>query len=150
MTRLDLSCPNPNLVNSTLHYIGVHCIKLHCLLWKKSIIMWVSNRLSKNATRLEISKVSYVLRVWAREPMDLWQILSWSSSGLQNLMERAKSVAFEQIVIVSLMKNLLWNVHWCSLQQKFDNQSNVFSLYWIQFCCKEQRKSNRENHFKCR
>ena len=44
------------------------------------------------------------------EPMDRRQILSWLFLVLQNLMERAKSVAFEQNVIVSLTKNLLWNI----------------------------------------
>ena len=41
-----------------------------------------------------------------------------------------------------------------SFLQNCDHQSNVFSLYWIQFLSKETRKSNCENHcflaFTCR
>ena len=55
-------------------------------------------------------------------------------------MEWAKFVAYEQNVIVSLIKNLLWNVRHGSIDVLFNHQSNVFSLYWIQFLSKTTKK----------
>ena len=99
---------------------------------------------------LEISGFSYLHQVWAHYPMDRCQILSWTRSGRQNSMKQAKFVAFEQIVIMSLMKNLLWNVSHGSIEILFCKncgQSNVFSLYWIQFLSKRTKKVKLRKSF---
>ena len=69
--------------------------------------------------------------------------------GTSELMKQAKFVAFEQIVIMSLMKNLLWNVSHGSIEILFCKncgQSNVFSLYWIQFLSKRTKKVKLRNY----
>ena len=64
--------------------------------------------------------------------------------GLKNMMEWAKFVAYEQNMIVSLMKNLLWNGHHGSIEILFCKNmlANQMSFLFIEFnFCPKNKES---------
>ena len=59
----------------------------------------------------------------------------WLKSYLFHMEWICDCVSYEKFVV----KCQPWQ-HWCSLLKNLDNQSNVFSLYWIQLLSKKTNK----------